>query len=203
MEKTITTKVIWIDLDEVLSESLDQILEDNNYILWWKLVSREDFLDYDVFKVKDLNLSFEQWLNYFHWVYLNDIDLRIKPVIDSKSKLQEFKNKWYTLKIVTWRPEYIEEYTLNWIDKHFSNFFDSIHFANHYSYWNKVKTKRNKSEICKELWITFMIEDRFDYALELAQNWIFTYLIEKPWNKHIILEHSNIKKVKNWQEIVI
>ena len=45
-----------------------------------------------------------------------------------------------------------------------------------------------------------MIEDNPDYALELAENWIKTYLLEKPWNKHV-KKHKNIILVKSWDEI--
>ncbi len=48
-----------------------------------------------------------------------------------------------------------------------------------------------------------MVEDIFDYALDLASNGIFTYLLEKPWNKHIDITHENIKKVKSWKDIII
>ncbi|HEY6437006.1 MAG TPA: hypothetical protein VIY47_10470 [Ignavibacteriaceae bacterium] len=54
------TKIIGIDLDEVLAETLDKILEDNNYILAGKEVSREDILDYYIFNNKHLNISLDE-----------------------------------------------------------------------------------------------------------------------------------------------
>lgn len=197
------TKIIWIDLDEVLSETIDQILEDNNFFLWNTRVKREDILDYYIYRNKNIDLSLEEAVKLFHWVYINDEGLKIKVVDWSYDKIKEFKNKGYILKIVTWRPEDIENYTKNWINKYFKDTFHSVHFANHFNYsWNEKKI-RVKSEICNELWISTMIEDNFDYALELAQNWIYTFLLEKPWNKHITIEHPNIKKVKFWEEIII
>lgn len=142
-------------------------------------------------------------MKYFHQVYLNDSDLKIKVVSGAKEKIQELKDKWYTLKIVSARPEDVEIYSKSWLEKHFKDIFHSIHFANHFNYTWSEKKKRTKSEICKELWIKIMVEDIFDYALDLAENWIYTFLLEKPWNKHITLEHENIKRIKHWSEINI
>jgi len=197
------TKIIWIDLDEVLAETVKKLLINCDHTIWGIKVSINDILDYNLYKNDKLNLTIEDAINFFHSTYLNDKNLEIELVNWAKEKLEEFKNKWYILKIVTWRPEDIEEYTINWLNKHFPNSFDSIHFANHFSYWDKIKVKRLKSEICRELWISIMIEDNFDYALELSQNWIYTFLLEKPWNRHIKAEYPNIKRVKHWWEINI
>ena len=197
------TKIIWIDLDEVLAESIDKLLEDNNFILWLKKVTKDDILTYHLADNKHLNISLEESIRYFHNTYLNDKKYGIKTVTWAKEKLDELKNKWYVLKWVTGRPEDIEEYTLKWIEKHFPNYFESIHFANTFIFTDKPQIKREKSEICIELWIKIMVEDNFDFAFELANKWIYTFLLEKPWNRHIDIEHPNIKKVKHWWEINI
>ncbi|MDD5769948.1 MAG: HD domain-containing protein [Candidatus Gracilibacteria bacterium] len=200
----IMTKIIGIDLDEVLAETMDQILEDNNYMISGKKVSREDVLDYYIYHNKDLNITRDDGARIFHETYKKDFEvLEIKTVYGAKKKLEELKDKGYTLKIVSARPEDIEIYTKKWLDKHFANHFESVHFANHFNYNGSKKKVKKKSEICKELGIKIMIEDIFDYALDLAENGILTYIIEKPWNKHILKTHKNIIKVKSWEEINI
>ncbi len=47
-----------------------------------------------------------------------------------------------------------------------------------------------------------MIEDNLDFALELAENDIKSYVLTRPWNQHRAEHHDNIKKVNNWQEII-
>lgn len=197
------TKVIWVDLDEVLAETMDKILLDNNYKIWNHLIMKEDISDYFFWKMPLLNMSMEEWNKYFHNVYLNDKNFDIKIVSWAKQKINELKENWYTLNIITWRSVDVEDYTKKWLEKHFSNTFDYIYFANHVSYYWKKLVNRKKSDICKELWVTIMIDDVFEYALDLAENWIVTYLIEKPWNKHIKETHPNIKRVKSWEEIII
>lgn len=194
------TKIIWIDLDEVLWETLDKVLLDNNYKIWEITVSKDDFIDYNF---TNLNVSIQEWNEYFHRTFLNDKKLDIEVVKWAKEKIEYFKNKWYKLKIVTARPENFEEYTKKWVSKNFPNTFESIHFANHFSSPEKWFIKKKKSEICLEIWIKIMVDDVFDYAFDLASNWIYTFLLEKPWNRHIEIEHPNIKKVKHWWEINI
>lgn len=47
-----------------------------------------------------------------------------------------------------------------------------------------------------------MIEDNLDFALELAENNIASYVLEKPWNCWTTTYHEKITRVTDWQEIV-
>jgi hypothetical protein len=48
-----------------------------------------------------------------------------------------------------------------------------------------------------------MVEDNPYFAKELSENNIQTFLLEKPWNKHLTNLHKNIIPVKNWHNICI
>lgn len=193
------TKIIWIDLDEVLAETVDHALEFHNYQICWKNLNKDDIIEYYIYKIEKLEVTKEEAINWFRKPLLHDYNLEILPVLWAHNWLKRIKEKWYKCKIVTARQsEILSEYTHKWIEKHFWNIFDDILFANHFT-----KNDISKSEICKNHWIEIMVEDNFEYALELAQNWIYTFLIEKPWNKNIKTEHKNIKKVKSWEEIII
>lgn len=132
---------------------------------------------------------------------LDDLEkLEIMPVLWAKDRLQEIKSNWFGLMIITARREDLfKNYTEKWLSKHYNWIFDDIIYANHF---HKEKS-RDKSEICIELWITEIIEDNFDYALDLANKWIKAHLIEKPWNNWQNINHENIIRVKNWWEIII
>ena len=41
-----------------------------------------------------------------------------------------------------------------------------------------------------------------DYALELAENGIKTYILEKPWNRDREEEHENLIRIKEWEEFL-
>ena len=90
------------------------------------------------------------------------------------------------------------EYTDLWVKTHFPDIFEDIIFADYFH-----EKHREKSEICIDEWIEIMIEDNYDYAIDLAKAWIVTYLLEKPWNNHHEEYHDNIIRVKSWEEIVL
>jgi uncharacterized HAD superfamily protein len=191
---------IWVDLDEVLADSLNTILEFNKYQINWKWVKREDITNYHIYKMLDFNIS-KEWA--FKWY---DIPLRadawknkIKPIKWALTKLTQLKSESYELVVITARGEEgLWNYSRDWIEKFYSWIFSDIVFANHFS-----EKHKEKHEICKELWITIMIEDDMEYALKLAENWIKTYLLEKPWNSNRNEENSNIIRIKHWEDFKI
>ena len=192
-------KIIWVDLDDVLAELLDHCLEYHNYQINWKSISREKVLDYYISRMKNYKIESKIVIDWFRKATLDDIwKYKIQPVKWAIEWLKKLKEKWYKLKIVTARnEEIIWEYTKNWIEKYYPNIFEEIIFANHFS-----KNHKSKADICKEHGIEIMIEDNPDYAQELAQNWVKTFLLEKPWNKGKCINNKNIICVKSWREIV-
>ena len=192
-------KIIWVDLDEVLAELLDFILEKNNYKIGNYKIEREEVRDYYIHRMKWLNISLEQAIDWFRKPMLDDIkECHLEKVNWSLERLLELKKGWNKLIIITARIEsFFWEYTKKWVNNHFPYVFDQIIFTDHFTDKHK-----NKSEICLELWVEYMIEDNMDYALDLAQNWIQTYLLEKPWNKDRKENHENLKKIKSWWEFL-
>jgi len=192
------TKVIGVDMDEVLAELVDYALEHHDYKISWKIIKRENIIDYYIHKLVDYDLSLEQALDWFRDALFSDNDnLSMKPVLWAMDKIKEHIDLWYSFKIVTARNwDLFWDYTRKWINKHYPNIFEEIIFANHFS-----KEEKTKSQICIENNIAHMVEDNIDYALDLANNWIKTFLIEKPWNSSRKEVHPNIIRVKSWDEI--
>lgn len=192
-------KIIWVDLDEVLAEFVDYALKHHDYKISWKTVKRDDIVNYYIHRMVEYDLDAKQAMERFRTAMLEDKDkLEVLPVTWAIEWLKKLKDKGYILKIVTARvSDLFWEYTQKWIDKHYPNIFEEIVFANH----SLAKEDKSKSELCKEHWIFHMIEDNPDYALDLAENGILTYLLEKPWNKLRKETHENLIKVKTWEEI--
>lgn len=190
--------IIWVDLDEVLAELLDYLLEYNNYKIWSYSLKREEVKDYYIHKMPHLDISIEESIAWFRKPMLEDIkNHRVNPVEWAKEKLLQFKKNWYKLLILTARIEEIFwEYTSLWVQNHFPEIFDDIIFADHFH-----ENHREKSEICKDEGIGIMIEDNYDYAMDLAKAWVTTYLIEKPWNNFHEVYHENIIRIKSWEDV--
>ena len=190
--------IIWIDLDEVLADSVKYVIEYHNNKINGKTIFFDNITDYNLENMFDIDTSTAiEW--FMKWQINDEKNLNVNPIEWAKKKLVELKNKWYILKIVTARnSERLWNYTSNWIEKYYENLFSDIIFANHYS-----KNHRAKSAICKDHNIWCMVEDNPYYAQELWENNIQTYLLEKPWNRHLTNLHENIIPVKNWREIRI
>tara|TARA_Y100000310_G_scaffold344805_1_gene459637 strand:+ start:1344 stop:2072 length:729 start_codon:yes stop_codon:yes gene_type:complete len=69
---------------------------------------------------------------------------------------------------------------------------DRIHYA-------RAEGKA-KSQVCRELGITKLIEDNADIALDCARNGIDVFVLPRPWNRNMA-EHHRVTRVNDWQEI--
>lgn len=191
-------KNIWIDLDEVLSETVDFILKYHNFLLNWKPVERADITNYNIFEIKKFDINMEQASAYFRDAMIADsTKLDMMPVEWAFQCLQKYKKLWYKFTIITARDWiFLKEYTYKRVEKYYPDIFDNILFANHLTQ-NSIP----KSQLCKQENISIMLEDNFHYSREMAENWIQSFLLEKPRNSHIKQEHNLIKKIQTWDEV--
>lgn len=192
-------KTIAVDLDEVLSETINQVLEVNNYEVNGMKIVKEDVSSYYLHEIERLNLSIEDSVGLFDKLWNSDKKWEVKPIEWALEKLNELKSEWYKFMIITARRDFLKEYTEERVKKNYPWIFDEIVFTNHYSE-NAVP----KSEICKQKWVEIMIEDNLDYAIDMANIGVQIYLIDKPRNKQYNPEiHKWIMKVYGWNEINI
>lgn len=191
------SKILWVDLDEVLAETVDEVLKYNNYMIKWQAIYKDDISDYYVSNISKYNLIKDDAIDFFWSVLSSPSRENILPVKWAKEKLQELKNNWRKIVVVTARREEISEYTNNWLKKFYPKLIDDIAFANHFS-----DKEVPKSTLCKQKWIKIMIEDNLDFAVELANFWVKVYLLDKPWNRHYNpLIHLWVQKINDWSEI--
>ena len=80
----------------------------------------------------------------------------------------------------------------NWLKK-FNINFKSIQFC------SEEKSPEDKLLACKKLNVNFMIEDKPEVALYLAQNGIKVIMIDAPYNLDV--QHENIIHVSDWNQI--
>ena len=193
-------KIIGIDLDEVLSETVDGVLKFHNYQINGIPAHKEDISDYYIFNIEKYNLNKEDAIKYFR-VFLDEWQRSedIFPVKWAKEWLERLRQQWWKIIIVTARRIEIKEFTVHRLNEHFLWLWDEILFANHFS-----ENEISKSELCKQHGIHDMVEDNLDYAIDLANAGIKTYLLDKPWNqKYVKNVYPNINKVFWREEIII
>lgn len=193
-------KIIGIDLDEVLSETVETMLKSHDNMINGIPIYKEDISDYYIFNIKKYKLSQEDAVRYFRNFYdqtqSNDDIPAIKGSVDW---LKRLKKNWWKIVIVTARREEIRDITISRLDHHFPWLWDDILFASHFT-----DKQINKSELCKQHWINIMIEDNMDYAIEMANAGIKMYLIDRPWNQKFNPEiHKGITKFYDWRELYV
>ena len=194
-------KIITIDCDDVLSETIDALLEYYNYNIKWKSIHREDVTFHEFDRIKKYHYTFNERVHADMDFFLHKDALhKIKPLIWSEDILLKFKSLWYKLHVVTWRWDDLKEHTLDWLDLNYPDMFDGVHFAN-----ADTPDFVPKSEICAKLWSQLMVEDDLRFARDIAQSGIKVYLLDKPWNQDYNQDDINmwIIKVKKWSDIKI
>ncbi len=193
-------KIIAVDLDEVLAETAHALLRWKKNRINWKRITWNELSSYNLWEISKLEISKRSSVRVYLWFLLGaGLWNKIDPVVWAKTKLKEFKRKWYKFHVVTARHFVLRFATGIWLYMNYKHIFDSVEFAN---FFTRFSTK--KSEICKKLGATIIIEDSLENAIDCAKEWIKVYLIDKPWNQHYNKrKHKWIIKVKCWTEIDI
>jgi uncharacterized HAD superfamily protein len=125
--------------------------------------------------------------------------MRTLPIEGSPEGVRELR-KLGELYLITSRSDNLADKTREWLDKHFEGLFSKLVFGNTFSYGDSQKTP--KRQLCRENNIKMLLEDHYDYALDVAQD-IPVILFNRPWNAKYAQENrENITRVKNWEQAV-
>jgi 5'(3')-deoxyribonucleotidase len=136
----------------------------------------------------------------------------IEVIPGSYDSLQNLKKNCtnLNLNVVTSRQHVIQEQTLEWLETHFPDTFDAVHFGNHFALEG---TSKKKSEICADIGARVLIDDNPWYAMECAEAGIHVLLydwnLEYPWSKTYEEDmgglygphHENITRVSSWKDV--
>jgi len=189
-------KIIAVDIDEVLSETIKAMLLKHNNSWRWRRVYREDLTDYNIWNIKKLWLTQRQAILLFaRFQFLSWVFNKINPILWAKEKILMLKSKWYKFYAVTARLSLLKISTRLWLKKYFKDCFEWIVFAEFFT-----SRERRKSEICREIWASIIFEDNLETCLDCVNNWIKCYLFDKPWNQCDSLPEWIIR-VYSWDEI--
>lgn len=189
-------KVIAVDADEILAAFLEHFLIYHNSRYETNLSKADVFS----FKLEELfGIPEDEVLSRMNSYYEEGEVLKIEVVPGAIEGVNNLLKKGYELQIITARPPFYKEVTVEWVGKHFPDKFKQIHFA--FNPFNKNSEKLTKAQICKQIGAKVLIDDNLVNALDCAKNGILVYLMDAPWNQVEDLP-SNIVRVKSWSEIV-
>ena len=169
---------IWVDCDEVLSETINELLK--RFPLKEKWIKKSDITSYDLYEVQKLWLTKDEAILAFNWFFESPEYFQTKPVLWAYKKLRERKNAWHTLFVVTARHTPYESRTKDWVNANFPSIFSDFLFMNQYT-----ENEIPKSQLCKEKWIQVLIDDNAKNILDINWVWIPWFLLDKPRNQWV------------------
>ncbi|MBS9784399.1 hypothetical protein KGV55_03540 [Candidatus Gracilibacteria bacterium] len=189
-------QIIAVDCDEVLSETIAFGLKNASGKVPKLFSSIQEISDFYFVNMSD-EIERSDVVEFFFSTFEKDRENLDMPRVDGALEiLKILKKAGKELYIITARHSSLKEYTQKYIQKHFPNIFTEIYFADHFT-----ENHRKKSEICKEIGATLLIDDSIENALDCAENDIQAILLKKPWNKNHSETHKNILKIDNWKDL--
>ncbi len=192
-----TKRRIGIDLDDVLADFHTSLMNYHNQ-MYSTFLKPGDFKTYLFNEVwgGTLEEAIQKVNDFHHSVYFK----KISPISDSVSSVDALSRE-NELFIITSRPIFIKEETEKWLDKFFRNKFSGIFYSsNHYT--KAENSGKTKSQQCKELKISVLIDDSLDYVKQCPSIGIRGILFgDYPWNQNGNLP-LNVFRVKNWKEVL-
>lgn len=186
---------IWVDCDEVLSETMSELLKRSPIKEKW--IEKKDITSYDLFEIEKLWITLEEAINIFFWFFESPEYYYTQPVSWAYEKLYERKEAWYMLFVVTGRKKAHEEQTKKWVETHFPWIFSDYLFMGQYT-----ENKIPKSQLCKNKWIQVLIDDSSSNIFDMNSVWMPWFLLDKPRNQWV--ENSELlHRVYSWDEIYL
>jgi uncharacterized HAD superfamily protein len=187
---------IGVDIDDTLFDFVGSFIDYSKKINNIDL-KREDFTTYSFNEVLKLP-SMREAIRIVFEFYDTDFFRKMPPLPGSVDTINKIKED-HGLYIITFRPDYLYNSTMNQLWNNFRNIFSDVLFSsNHYT--GAKNSGKSKAEICLNYGISTMIDDSLEYALQCADKGLDVILMNAPWNQNG--EHKGITRVNNWKEVL-
>ena len=169
---------IWVDCDEVLSETVNELIKYPP--LKEKNLKRSDITSYELYEVEKIWLSKEEMVQAFFSFFESPEYYLCQPVSWAYEKLYERKHAWHKLFAVNARKKPHEELTRKWVESHCPWIFSHYLFMGQHT-----ENEIPKSQLCKQRWIQLLIDDNTFNIDDMNTVWIPWFLLDKPRNQWV------------------
>lgn len=169
---------IWIDCDDVLSQTMSEIIKRSPLKEKW--IKMSDITSYKLSEVEKVGLNLEETVQLFYDFFDSPEYMQANPVPWAYEKLYERKKKWHKLFVVTWRPPRYENITREWVEKYFPWFFSDFLFMSQYT-----ENEIPKSQLCLEKWIQVLIDDSASNIYDMNAVWMPWFLLDSLRNQWV------------------
>lgn len=190
-------KVIAVDLDDVLSDTVPKFLEFSNK-QWGMHLTIDDYDEHlaRMWKVEDHEA--EKRIMEYHESGVSENYKHDEVAVGVLRKL----SKKYELVITTSRRRQLEPMTRAWLEKHYNGIFSDVKFAGIWDSDDRAnRMNMTKAALCQEINASFLIDDQPKHCKAAAEVGIEALLFGLyPWNKDVKLGKS-ITRTESWLEV--
>ncbi len=191
--------IIAIDVDDVLSESLDALRREVN-----KRVGTEfELHDYHI-EADYHGYAQEVWqrLGLDNRISMDELNAdktetrsNMEPHNDAKTVLQELA-KDYRLVVITARDPNVEVVTRMWLDRHFTGLFNSVAFTGA----RDDPNCKEKGDMCVEIGAKWLIDDSVEHCISAQAKGVQPILFgDYGWHHKA---PADLVKAKDWQAVL-
>ncbi len=110
-------------------------------------------------------------------------------------KVIEMLEEHYEIEVITARPERFRPQTLAWLEGHFPQLVDRVHFTNRFGDTGKEILK---SEVCARIDAEIFVDDAPMHHEDVARVVPRTILFEAPWNREYAATLPQKQRVRSW-----
>lgn len=196
--------VIAIDCDDVLTDTLPQVVKDYNKTYGTRLSLEHMYRDVSEV-VEMFGVSSEQEaIQRLHAIYRRQGYYEALQPIDGAVEAVKELTKKHELHVVTGRQSFLESATRHTLDTYFPNMFKSVEHTNYYKDdTEKDAVHRSKAEVCQQLGVDILVDDHITHCVDVLNAGVKQVILfgNFPWNTQDTLV-AGMARCANWKEVL-
>ena len=194
--------VIAIDCDDVLTDTLPQVVEDFNKTYGTQVELKHMYVDHNKIAAVFGAKTGQEAIQRFHSIYKRKGYYEALKPIDGAVEAIKSLAQQHELHIVTGRQSFLEAATRHTLDTYFPGMFKSVEHTNYYKDDNEAAgIHRSKAEVCLQIGADILIDDHVVHGEDVLNAGVEQVILfgEYPWNQRDELVPGMVHCV-NWQE---
>lgn len=196
--------IIAVDCDDVLTDTLPQVVEDYNKTYSTSLGLEHMYRDVsevaEVFGVT----SEQEAIQRLHAIYRRKGYYEaLRPINGAVEAIAELA-RYCELHVVTGRQSFLEPATHYTLDTYFPGMFRSVVHTNYYrDDSEKDAVHRPKADVCRQLGADILIDDHITHGVDVLQAGVERAILfgNFPWNRQDVLV-TGMTRCQNWEEVL-
>jgi uncharacterized protein len=188
-------KILGVDFDDVLFDNNTSIAAFHN-ARYGTSYGKEDNTDYFFEKLWGCSTE-EVWRRMEEY---GETEFHHEaPIIDGAKEALENLRTAYDIVIITARAPAARGVTERWLEKNLPGFVRQIYFTDRFRLDSPGRLL--KSDVCKEVGVSYFVEDAPHWAEDVARNAPGTevFLFDSPWNRKET--PPGAVRVHSWEEV--